>query len=68
MVRKIITIDEKNIILSLPEEFVGKQVEILAFLLEDTEEEEIPSTEKSFTSLQIDTKGYKFNRDEANER
>lgn len=55
--------------ISLPNEYVGKQLEVIAFMLED--ESKIPENEKkhvTFDTVSLDTRGYKFNREEANER
>jgi hypothetical protein len=58
-----------NVSFRVPKEYIGKEVEVIAF----TQNEGLQSKEEvkktvSFTALSIDTKGYKFNRDEANER
>jgi hypothetical protein len=48
---------------------VGKQLEVIAFMLED--ESDIPENDTkqaTFDAVNIDTRGYKFNREEANER
>lgn len=36
MIRTVITPDQQNISINLPENFVGKQVEVIAFTLDDT--------------------------------
>ena len=55
--------------LSLPDDFLGKQIEVIAFVIEET----IQKSEKevSFTVLDAPDElkvNYRFNRDEANER
>lgn len=37
MIRTIIKPDNQNIIINLPENFIGKQVEVIAFTIEETE-------------------------------
>ncbi len=71
MIRTIIKADEKTITLTLPENYIGKKVEIIAFAVDEValEIEEIgESNHKTFNALELDTIGFKFNRDEANER
>ena len=69
MIRTILTVDNNNLTLSLPDEFVGKQIEIIAFVVEEAKEHiKLLKKKKNFSSIQLDTKGYKFNRNEANER
>lgn len=67
MFRTILTITQKNLTIDLPENFVGKQVEILAFVIDKASTDSNPSR-KTFFPLQLDTLNYKFNREEANER
>lgn len=40
MLRSLITPETKKISLDLPEDFIGRQVEVIAFTLEDTINEE----------------------------
>ncbi len=67
MLRTILTITQKNLTIDLPEAFVGRQVEILAFIIDKTSSTS-NSARKTFTSLKLDTRNFKFNREEANER
>lgn len=67
MVRKIITIDKNELLLELPDAFVGKRIEIIAFPIDDHVTER-PGISSLYDVVQIDTKRLKFNRDEANER
>ena len=58
-----------NLSFRVPADYVGKEVDVIAF----TQNEGLQSKEGfkkqvSFTALSIDTKGFKFNRNEANER
>lgn len=67
MIRTIITTDKTDYMLKLPEEFIGKRVEVIAFVID----EDVPqkAKQKTFTVLEIPEglkKGYKFNREEAN--
>ena len=69
MIRTIITPNKQTISFDIPEEYVGKQIEVIAFAKDEGIAKE-KTTEKpvTFTALSIDTRGFKFNRDEANER
>ncbi|GAC1300450.1 MAG: hypothetical protein NVSMB24_01090 [Mucilaginibacter sp.] len=69
MIRTIITPKKQTISLDIPLNYVGKEIEVIAFA-KDEGENKRRSTKKdvSFSALTLDTIGYKFNRDEANER
>ncbi len=69
MIRKVITADKNILSLPLPENFIGKQVEVIAFTLDEpVKQNKKPSAKDVFKALKLDTKGYKFDRDEANSR
>ncbi len=69
MIRIFITPDNPTISFEAPESFVGKQIEIIAFALDEGFEQlSLAEKQMTFTALSIDTLGFKFNRDEANER
>jgi hypothetical protein len=76
MYRQVLIPDNVRLILQIPSYFIGKKVEVIAFPIE---EEAVRSKtpkktgrdkeiEKFYRSINIDTKNYQFNRDEANER
>lgn len=69
MIRTIITADRNKLILLLPDDFLGKQIEVIAFVIEEAKSKaaDLKKT-KTFSAIQLDTRGFKFNRDEANER
>ncbi|MEZ4829255.1 MAG: hypothetical protein R3C61_23655 [Bacteroidia bacterium] len=69
MIRTIIIPDKNSLILSLPDDFLGKEIEVIAFVIGESRNK--PASVKnarSFSAIQLDTKGFRFNRDEANER
>jgi hypothetical protein len=78
MVRQIIIPTSNTYILNLPDELLGKEVEVLAFELQKegvlvdfkTDELLIPKTISKasdiFNDCMVDLSKYKFNRDEAN--
>lgn len=71
MYRKIIFPTEKEHSVELPSDLYGMKVEVIAFPIE--EEVTMASTpvvdvDKFYDSIKLDFSGFKFNRDEANER
>lgn len=69
MIRTIITPNQQTISFDIPKDYVGKQIEVIAFAKDEGMAKEKTGRKKvTFTALSIDTKGYKFNRDEANAR
>ncbi len=77
MFRKIIIPESANISLLLPENFIGKQVEVIAFKVDDEKINEQKSDEDKyawknakdfFDAHRIDLSHFEFNREEANER
>jgi hypothetical protein len=74
MIRQIIIPTQKTFTLELPEEFMGKEVEIIAFEVNTTSEKDsepeyktVEELKKALEPFLIDMKDYKFNRDEAND-
>ncbi len=58
-----------NLSFYVPKEYIGKEVDVIAFTQnEGLQSIEVSKKQVSFTALSIDTKDFKFNRDEANER
>lgn len=59
-----------NVTLDFPKEYLGEEVEIIAFKKEEGlyEKKSGPKRFASFDTIKIDTSNFKFNRDEANER
>lgn len=70
LIREIIFPTENTYTLHLPEEMIGKQVEIIAFEIEKThlesEKKNIDDIKAIFKDNLIDLSNYKFDRDEAN--
>jgi hypothetical protein len=69
MIRTLITPEDQNISIRVPADYIGRQVEVIAFAID--ENSDLPSLTKrqpSFSALKLNTIGYKFNREEANER
>ncbi len=69
MIRTIFTPNTNDVTLALPDNFLGKKIEVIAFVVEDTTTEVAPPKKlKNFDNIQIDTNTFTFNREEANER
>jgi hypothetical protein len=71
MIRTSIIPDKNtvSISISVPDNYFGKEMEVIAFTKkEGLEISALPEKKASFTAISIDTRGFKFNRDEANER
>jgi len=71
MIRTTIVPDKNtvNISFSVPDNYIGKEMDVIAFTQkEGLENTPLPEKKVSFTALSIDTIGFKFNRNEANER
>lgn len=69
MIRTSIIPHTQMVSFAIPLEYIGKEVEILVFAKnEGVEKKELPTKCVSFTALSLDTTGFRFNRDEANER
>ena len=73
MIRQILTPWSNVVTLELPDSFIGKTIEILAFDIysekEITSKQDLKKEmEKFYNSIKLNMKGFKFNRDEINER
>jgi len=70
MIRTVVTANNNIITLPIPDKYIGKQLEIIAFAVDEPSEDIILSakSKKTFSAIRLKTKGFKFNREEANER
>jgi hypothetical protein len=68
MIRETIIPEKNEIKISLPDNFIGKQVELIAFINEEIESAGKDKSKRPFTVINVKVKDYKFNRVEANER
>ena len=69
MVHAILIPEENKISIDIPENYIGKRIEVIAFEEnEGTKSMNNQAMEKTFTILHVEKGNYKFNRDEANER
>ena len=74
MYRRIIkVVKEDDLQMQLPKEYLNKEVEVIAFELNENDEQEKKRQEVNeaiafFKSISVDISDFKFNRDEANEQ
>jgi hypothetical protein len=69
MIHTTVIPNKQTISFDIPKDYVGKQIEVIAFAKGEGITKEQPAKKKvTFNALSIDTRGYKFNRDEANDR
>lgn len=71
MIRKIVVPQQRTLLLELPEEFIGKEVEVLAFELDEKVEfvkkKSVTDLEQELTGLTSHQPDFKFDRNEAND-
>ncbi len=69
MIRTIIIPHKDSISVAIPKDYVGKQLEVIVFSKDEgLTENNVIKKQATFSALTIDTRGFKFSRDEANER
>jgi hypothetical protein len=70
MIRTVVTPDKNSLSFNIPDNYIGKKMEIIAFAVDEPSEDVIYTTKsrKSFSAVKLKTKGFKFDREEANER
>jgi len=70
MIRTVVTTSNNILTLPIPDKYIGRQLEVIAFAIDEPSEDIILSNKvkKTFSAIRLKTKGFKFNRNEANER
>ncbi|MFO7657793.1 MAG: hypothetical protein R6W78_12050 [Bacteroidales bacterium] len=68
MIRTIVKTNNNTLSFPIPDKYIGKELEVIAFTRDEGFEENKANKKVSFTVLHTDIKNYKFSRDEANER
>jgi hypothetical protein len=70
MIRTVVTAFNNILSLPIPDKYIGKRIEVIAFAIDEPSEDIISCTKskKTFEAIKIKTKGFKFNREQANER
>jgi hypothetical protein len=77
MIRTILKSDKNSLTLELPNDMVGKLIEVIAFEVDKAEtpiyieavekSEKIAAIDKVLSKYRVNLSGFKFNRDEAND-
>ena len=76
MIRTIVKSDKNSLTLNLPDDLVGKVIEVIAFSIEDakvdiedtsTKKEKVKLLKNKLKNFTFNSGGYKFDRDEAND-
>jgi hypothetical protein len=67
-IREIIVPKNNKIELTVPDNFIGKRIEVIAVEIEDISVGNKNKPNRHFTVANVKVEGYKFNREEANER
>ncbi|MDX1939303.1 MAG: hypothetical protein SFU99_02060 [Saprospiraceae bacterium] len=68
MIRTILTVENNVIQVPVPEEYIGRQVEIILFSLDEATTTPAAPGNRTFTTIKVNAHDFKFNRDELNER
>ncbi len=69
MIRKILKVNSETVSISVPKNYIGKILVISAFAKDEEHDKETGGQRMAtFNALSLDTRGFKFDRDEANER
>ena len=68
MIRKVVKTNNNTLSFPIPDKYIGKELEVIAFTRDEGFEEGKAKKKVAFTVLHTDIKNYKFSRDEANER
>ena len=67
-IREIVVPENNKIELTIPDNFIGKRIEVLAFEIEESSVESQKKSKRPFKVINVREDDYKFNREEANER
>ena len=69
MIRKTLKVNSDTVSISVPKNYLGKILEIIAFSKDEgLNNDALQRKAATFNALSLDTREFKFNRDEANER
>ena len=60
-IREIVVPESNQILLSIPDNFIGKRIEVLAFEMEEKSKISKTPKKKSFDAIELDLSEFKFN-------
>ena len=66
--REIRKVEANDFVMHLPDDFINKDVEIVIRKINNKGKHNRQKKAPEFSALKLNTKGFKFNREEANER
>jgi hypothetical protein len=72
MVRKILVPEKNTVVVELPDDYIGKEIELLMFPINDSQQTTaqdmtMEEVKTFFNRFNVDMTDFKFNRDEVNE-
>lgn len=67
-IREIFVPKNNEIVLTIPDKFIGEKIEVFETEIEDSYVDQRKKIRQPFIVADVKIKGYKFNREEANER
>ena len=68
MIRTVFIPQNDIFVFPVPAEYIGKKLEMLVFPIDEILSKPLLSKKVTFNAISIDTRQYKFNREEANAR
>ena len=70
MIRTVVTTNNNILTLPIPDIYIGRKLEVIAFAIDEPSEDSISSdkSKKKISAIRLKTKGFTFNREQANER
>jgi len=68
MIRTVLTADKQILSFPIPASYLGKQVEVIAFTIDEPIRSSRIRKSRTFTTIKVNATDFKFNRDELNER
>lgn len=68
MIRTVVIPDKTIFPLTIPEDYIGRNVEIILFAVDEATQGMKKTVKRTFDAAKLDLTNYKFDRDEANQR
>jgi hypothetical protein len=68
VIKEFQTVESNEIRVHLPDQFLHKEIEITVRAVENLEKSKKKKSDVQFNALRLNTRGFKFNRDEAHDR
>ena len=68
MIRTVFIPQNESFVFPVPMEYIGKELEMIVFHRDEVLPNSLPPKKATFNAISIDTRQYKFSREEANAR